>query len=329
MVTAGIYLIVRLSAFYSAFPDVLLIIAWVGALTAFGSALIAAKQWDFKKVLAYSTVSQLAYLFMALGVQAFSAGIFHLLTHGFFKALLFLCAGSVIHSLNGEQDIRLMGGLKKSLPITFFTYMAGALALMAVPPFAGFFSKDDILWSLFASQNYALFAMAFITGLCTVFYMTKLTVFVFFGKKNFTAKAHESDSLMTFPLIVLAVLSLFGGALGIPHLFSKFLPGHPPHLLHEMMKNISPVSFEGPLWTEFLLMFLSSLAGILVLLTTGFYYLKKNKEAKKIFPRLKILEEAFFVQKTIQKRVQPFFISLTSSLYKHIEESFFAKGFYF
>jgi len=135
MVAAGVYLLVRLSAVYSAFPDILLFIAWIGALTALGSALIATRQWDLKRVLAYSTISQLAYLFMALGVQAFSSSIFHLLTHGFFKALLFLCAGSIIHALNGQQDIRFMGGLRKFMPITFFTYLTGALALMALPPF--------------------------------------------------------------------------------------------------------------------------------------------------------------------------------------------------
>ena len=315
MVTAGVYMIVRLSGFYSAFPDLLLLIAWIGALTAFGSALIATRQWDLKKVLAYSTVSQLAYLFMALGVQAFSASIFHLLTHGFFKALLFLCAGSVIHALKGQQDIRFMGGLRKPMPITFFTYLIGALALMALPPFSGFFSKDEILWSLFSSGNYALFVMAFVTGLCTVFYMTRLTIFIFFGKENFKTKPHESGPLMTFPLIVLAFFALFSGFLGIPHLFSKLLASHPPHLLHELLKNVSPLSFEGSLLAESLIMILSTGAGMAMIVATGFYYLKTKKRGNAPVLWKKLLEEAFFVQKGIQNHIQPFF-------YKTILNSF-------
>ena len=141
MVTAGVYLLVRLSYFYTAFPNILELIAWAGAFTALGSALIACKSSDFKEILAYSTISQLAYLFMAVGVQAFSSSIFHLLTHGFFKALLFLCAASIIQALSGEQNIKKMGGLRTHLPLIFFCYMAGALALAAVPPFSGFFQQ--------------------------------------------------------------------------------------------------------------------------------------------------------------------------------------------
>lgn len=327
MVTAGVYLIVRLSGFYSAFPGILSVISWIGALTALGAALIATKQWDFKKILAYSTISQLAYLFIALGVQAFSASIFHLLTHGFFKALLFLCAGSVIHALKGEQDIRSMGGLRKSMPITFSTYLIGALALMAFPPFSGFFSKDEILWSLFSSQNYILFSIAFLTGLCTIIYMTKLTVFVFFGKTSFKTAVHESGPLMTFPLILLAFLSLFGGVLGLPHLFSALLPGHPPHILHQLLKSFSPLSFEGSLLSEFLLMLSSTFIGLILLLLTGSYYLKKKTSPQ--FFNLKFLEEGFFVQKTVQKVIQPSFTRLSSNLFIQIEEAFFFKGIIF
>ena len=329
MVTAGVYLIVRLSIFYSAFPGILSIIAWIGAFTALGAALIAIKQWDFKKILAYSTISQLAYLFMALGVQAFSASIFHLLTHGFFKALLFLCAGSVIHSLKGEQDIRFMGGLKKSMPITFSTYLIGALALMAIPPFSGFFSKDEILWSLFSSQNYALFLMAFATGLCTVFYMTKLTVFVFFGKESPKIKAHESGRLMTFPLLSLALLSLLGGLLGLPHFVSKILPWHPPHFLHQLLKPFSTVSFEGSVFMEALLMISSTIIGLALLTVTGFYYIKNREKKSPQHPKFKFLEEGFFVQKTIQNSIQPSFIRLSLNLFNQIEENLFAKGIVF
>lgn len=326
MVTAGVYLLIRLSAFYSAFPDLLLLIAWIGAITALGSALVAIKQWDFKKILAYSTISQLAYLFMALGVQAFSSSFFHLLTHGFFKALLFLCAGSVIHALKGEQDIRMMGGLRKSMPITFITYLFGALALMAVPPFSGFFSKDAILWSLFSSQHYGLFLMAFITGLCTALYMTRLTVFVFLGKSRSSVKPHEGGSLMSFSLILLAVLSLFSGLLGIPHIFSEILPGHPPSLLNELLKEISPLSFKGSLLAEALIMILSVTAGIAVIGLSGFYYLKEKQKKESTAFWSQLLENAFFIPKGISQYVQPFFIKSSLNIFKYIEENFFNQG---
>lgn len=327
MVTAGVYMIVRLSAFYSAFPYLLSLIAWIGAITALGAALIATRQWDFKKVLAYSTISQLAYLFMALGVQAFSASVFHLITHGFFKALLFLCAGSVIHALNGEQDIRFMGGLRKFMPITFCTYLIGALALMAMPPFSGFFSKDEILWSLFSSGNYALFFIAFLTGLCTVFYMTRLSFFVFFGIKRFETRPHEAGWSMTIPLIALAVCALFGGVLGFPHLLSELFASHPPHLLHELLKNISPLSFKGSLLAEALLMVLSTGTGIAVILATSFYYLKlgDGKKESLVFWK-KLLEEAFFVQKGLINYAQIFFINSSLQVFKRIEQNFFNHG---
>ena len=326
MVTAGVYMIVRLSAFYSAFPGLLLIIAWVGAVTALGSALIAARQWNLKKILAYSTISQLAYLFMALGVQAFSASIFHLITHGFFKALLFLCAGSIIHALRGQQDIRFMGGLRSFMPVTYFTYLTGALALMAIPPFSGFFSKDEILWSLFSSGNYALFFMAFLTGLCTVFYMTRLTVFVFFGKESFQTKPHESGWLMTLPLLVLSVFALLGGFLGLPHLFSAIFAKHFPHLLHELLESFSPLAFKGSLLAEALLMILSTGAGIIVILTTGLYYLKDKKKQPSLWKNL--LEEAFFIQKGLNY-IQILFVKSSLQLFKQIEQNLFNQGILF
>ena len=324
MVTAGVYLLVRLSGLYSTFPDLLAIIAWIGALTALLSALSAGRQWDFKKVLAYSTISQLGFLFMAMGAKAFSSSIFHLLTHGFFKALLFLCAGSVIHALKGEQDIRLMGGLKKLMPITFFSFMAGALALMAIPPFSGFFSKDEILWALFSSGNYGLFFVAFLTGLCTVFYITRLLVFVFFGPPRFKAKAHEGSWLMTFPLITLAFLSLSAGTLGIPHLFSEWLPGHPPHFLHELLKDFSPLSFKGSKLMEALLMLLSTGLGLLVIVLTSKHYLKSQKTSSPFWKKL--LEEAFFVQKGIDLYIQPLFQTLARQIFIRIEQGFFHQG---
>ena len=319
MVTAGIYLLIRMSFCYMAFPYVLEGIAWLGAVTALGSALIACRNYDFKSVLAYSTISQLAYLFIAIGVKAFSASFFHLLTHGFFKALLFLCAGSVIHALEGEQDIRKMGGLKNRLPITYWTYMIGALALMAVPPFSGFFSKDEILWSLFSSGNHLLFFMAFITGLLTCFYMSRLTALVFFGKEKI--KAHKEEAGLNFSLIVLAVLALTAGFLGVPHAISEFLPSHPPHILHELLKDFSPQKFKGSILQELLIMFLSTLAALTVI-SFSFYVFLKNK-AFALPSQLKLLlEEAFFVPKGIE-RIQSLFEKTSLESFKQIELSFF------
>lgn len=320
MVTAGVYLLVRLSPLYSLFPHLLLMISWIGAFTALGAGLVAMKQWDFKKILAYSTISQLAYLFMAIGVKAFSAGIFHLLTHGFFKALLFLCAGSVIHALNGEQDIRKMGGLRKSMPITFFTYLVGASALMALPPFSGFFSKDEILWSLFSSGNYALFALAFFTGLCTVFYMTRLSFFVFFAPSRSSVTAREGPWTMKLPLIVLALLSLFGGLLGIPHLLYDRISFLPPHIIHKLLNYLSPLSFKGSELSELILILLSVLSALAVIVLSARYYLKDQRKKQSPALGIKFLEEAFFVEKALEQYVQAPFIKLSRDMALRIEE---------
>ncbi len=329
MVTAGVYLLVRMSGLYSLFPNLLHIIAWLGAFTALGSALIATRKWDLKAVLAYSTISQLAYLFIAIGVKAFSASIFHLLTHGFFKALLFLCAGSVIHALKGEQDIRFMGKLKKTMPITFVCYLMGALALIAMPPFSGFFSKDEILWSLFSSGNYSLFFMAFLTGLITVFYMTRLTVLVFFGYNRSLVVPHESGALMKFPMIALAILSVFGGAMGIPHLLSEWLPGHPPHILHELLKNFSSLDFTGSKWLEALLMFLSTTTGLTVMVAVAMFYLQKAKGKPANYFWMRWLEEGFYVDHGIQKYALPFFKQGAFQIYKRLEKGGFHQGVFF
>ena len=339
MVTAGVYMLVRLSGFYSAFPGLLQGIAYIGAVGALLSALIACRQWNFKKILAYSTISQLAYMLTAVGVKAFSAGMFHLLTHGFFKALLFLCAGSVIHSLKGEEDIRRMGGLKKSLPVTFICFAVGALALIAMPPFSGFFSKDEILWSLFVSGHYSLFGMAFFTGLLTAFYMSRLTALSFFGKSRFQGTAHEGGALMKIPLVLFSVLALLGGLLGIPHVLSDILPGHIPHILHELLKDISPASFKGPVLYELLCMLLSVGMGLLVFLAAFFYFLKasegigkgKSKTAKPSSPFFlpgRLLEEAFFVPLAVSQTARGF-SHFARGLSQYVEEGVFQKSVLF
>lgn len=222
MVTAGIYLIIRSNVLFIMAPFTNDIIMIVGLTTAIFAGLIAFKQNDIKKVLAYSTVSQLGLMFFALGLGAYGAAFFHLLTHAFFKALLFLGAGSVIHGLNGEQDIRNMGGLKKYMKSTHIVFLIGVLAIIALPPFAGFFSKDNILTSAFIKSP-LLWVLALISGLLTVFYMLRLYFVVFQGKERMDSKVashiHESPMVMLFPLFVLAILSVFGGLMNIPELF--------------------------------------------------------------------------------------------------------------
>jgi NADH-quinone oxidoreductase subunit L len=222
MVTAGIYLIIRSNALFVSAPFTGDVIMVIGLATAIFAGLIAFKQNDIKKVLAYSTVSQLGLMFFALGLGAYGAAFFHLLTHAFFKALLFLGAGSVIHGLSGEQDIRKMGGLKKHLKSTHIVFLIGVLAIIALPPFAGFFSKDNILTVAYIKSP-ILWVLALSSGLLTVFYMLRLYFVVFQGKEriepNIASHIHESPMVMLLPLFVLAVLSVFGGLLNIPELF--------------------------------------------------------------------------------------------------------------
>ncbi len=240
MVTAGVYLFVRMSSLLVLAPLTMQVIAWTGALTALVAASIGMTQWDIKKVLAYSTVSQLGYMFLAVGVGAFTAAQFHLMTHAFFKALMFLGSGSVIHAMHEEQDIRKMGGLRKYLPITHMTFLLGWLAIIGIPPFAGFFSKDEILWQSFASPygNKALWAIGAITAAMTAFYMTRLMALTFWGKSRFgkDTHPHEAPPTMAIPLIVLAILSVVGGWIGIPHVIGAVLPGHPENYFGEWLK---------------------------------------------------------------------------------------------
>lgn len=252
MVTAGIYMIARNNLLFTLAPTTLHVVMAIGLATALFAATIAIKQNDIKKVLAYSTVSQLGLMFVALGVGAYTTGVFHVVTHAFFKALMFLGAGSVIHALHGEQDIRNMGGLKKFLPITYFTFLLGVLAISGIPPFSGFFSKDEILAQAFAVSP-IIWAGVLITSLLTVLYMFRLFFLTFFGTARASEEKmkhiHESPMSMSLPLIILGALSLFGGFIGIPevlggsHALREFLSPvfataqslqHPHHLDHTM-----------------------------------------------------------------------------------------------
>jgi len=222
MVTAGVYMVARSSALFLLAPDTMMVVATIGAVTAIFSATIGICQTDIKRVLAYSTVSQLGYMFLACGVGAFTAAIFHLMTHAFFKALLFLGSGSVIHALSGEQDMRKMGGLKKYVPVTFATMFVATLAIAGVPGLSGFFSKDEILWQSFSSSHGSpfLWGIGAVAAGITAFYMFRLVFLTFFGKSRMDPEvekhAHESPWSMTVPLAILAVLSVAGGWVGIP-----------------------------------------------------------------------------------------------------------------
>jgi NADH-quinone oxidoreductase subunit L len=224
MVTAGVYMIARLNFLYSMAPDTLFIVAVIGVLTAFFAASIGFAQYDIKKVLAYSTISQLGFMFVAMGVGAYAAGIFHLMTHAFFKGLLFLGAGSVMHAMSGELDMRNMGGLRKKTPVTYWTFFIACLAIAGIPGFSGFFSKDEILWKAFSSPqgHQWIWLLGAVTAGMTAFYMFRLLFGTFHGECRASEEVkhhiHESPRVMTVPLIILAALSLVGGYVGIPHL---------------------------------------------------------------------------------------------------------------
>ncbi len=239
MVTAGIYMVVRSNILFAMAPISLSVILAIGVATSVFAALIGLKQNDIKKVLAYSTVSQLGLMFAALGLGAFSSGIFHLVTHAFFKALLFLGAGSVIHALHGEQDIRNMGGLKKLIPITYITFLLAALAISGFPFLSGFFSKDEILAHAF-EQNILIWIILSISSLLTAFYMFRLVYLTFFnnfrGSEETKSHVHESPWSMTVPLIILCVLSVFGGLMGLPSVF------HLNHWLSGYLSGITDAS---------------------------------------------------------------------------------------
>ncbi|NOY06460.1 MAG: NADH-quinone oxidoreductase subunit L [Chlorobi bacterium] len=226
MVTAGVYMVARCSVLFALSPDTMIIIAVIGALTAIVAASIGLVQNDIKKVLAYSTVSQLGYMFMAMGVGAFAVGIFHVMTHAFFKACLFLGSGSVIHAMHEEQDIRHMGGLKRVMPITYWTFLISSFAIAGFPPLSGFFSKDEILWRSFADGSLLLWLIGATAALFTAFYMFRMVSLTFEGKPRWgpDKHPHESPSTMTIPLIILAGLAAVGGFVGMPAFITEHNP---------------------------------------------------------------------------------------------------------
>lgn len=249
MVTAGVYMVARTNVLYTLAPTALLVVASIGAVTAFFAATMGVVQNDIKKVLAYSTVSQLGYMFIGVGVTAYWAGVFHLMTHAFFKACLFLCSGSVIHAMGGDQDMRNMGGLAKKMPITYITMLVATLAIAGLPPFAGFFSKDEILGKAFSFVYHPfagkiIWVVGTIGAGITAFYMFRLIFMTFHGEFRGTEEQrhhlHESPPNMTIPLVILAFLSVVGGWLGIPEIIGKHL-GHIPNILEGFLEPV----FQG------------------------------------------------------------------------------------
>lgn len=308
MVTAGVYMVARCHVLFQLAPFTMGLVAIIGAVTALYTASIGMVQNDIKRVLAYSTISQLGYMFLGCGVGAFASGIFHLMTHAFFKALLFLGAGSVMHALSGELNMQKMGELKNKLPVTFWTMFAAVLAISGIPLFAGFFSKDEILWKAFSQGNLILWIIGLVTAGMTAFYMFRLFFLTFFGKSRVeeSIKSHirESPKIMTVPLAVLAVLSVIGGYIGVP----KSLGGG-----NNFESFLSPVFGEkGEIVlhaasTEYLLMALSVVVALLGIFFAYRFYVRSPDLPKSLAQRFsfpyKLLLNKYYVDELYSKVV--------------------------
>jgi NADH-quinone oxidoreductase subunit L len=319
MVTAGIYMIARSSILYNLAPVTLDVIVVIGMATAIFAAIIGLRQNDIKKVLAYSTVSQLGYMFLALGLGAYSSGVFHVTTHAFFKALLFLGAGSVIHAMGGEQDIRKMGGLRKKLPLTYLTFLAATLAISGIPPFSGFFSKDMILTKAF-EHNIILYILALGTALITCFYMFRLLYLVFFGEnRSADVHPHESPKVMTVPLMVLSVLSVFGGFLNIPALFG----GNLSFSTYLDSAVVSKTSEEISHTTEIGMILISvALLGVIIYWAYQTFVRKAeipSGDEVKLTPIQQLITNKFYVDEIYRETFEKPFGLLSNFLFKKIE----------
>ena len=293
MVTAGVFMVARCSTMFVLAPISLTVVAGVGALTAIYAATIGITQFDIKRVLAYSTVSQLGYMFLACGVGAFTSGIFHLMTHAFFKALLFLGSGSVIHGMHGEQDMRKMGGLKKYMPITYWTFMLATLAIAGIFPFAGFFSKDEILFHSLVSGHYLFWGIATLAAFITAFYMFRAVFMTFHGEEKFDhhhVHPHESPSLMTFPLMTLAGLSVVGGLVGFPIIkgankFKEFLAPSITPMIHEV---------HAPEWFEITMMAFSMAVAIAGITMAYKFYMKQRDLPAKVVEKIPVVYDLVY-----------------------------------
>lgn len=337
MVTAGVYMIVRLNPLFLASEVAMTVIAVIGALTAIFAASIGLTQWDIKKVLAYSTVSQLGYMFLACGVGAFGAAMFHLMTHAFFKALMFLGSGSVIHAMHEEQDIRKMGGLKKYLPITHATFFIGWLAIIGTPLLSGFFSKDEILWmSWHSPRGHFLYWLAGVFGAgMTAFYMTRLMALTFWGKSRVPKDVHphESPAVMTIPLIILAILSVVGGYIGIPHVLGHAL--HLPNILEEWFHGkILPIPgiTEAHAVEEILLMLISISVAAASATLAYIFYVKDPSKPGVVVSNIKKFYEVVYNKYHIDEIYQSYIlnplVSLSRALWLYMDVEFIDKATY-
>ncbi|MBC7889115.1 MAG: NADH-quinone oxidoreductase subunit L [Ferruginibacter sp.] len=330
MVTAGIYMIARSNILFTMAPATQTVVAIIGLATAILAATIALKQNDIKKVLAYSTVSQLGYMFLGLGVGAYTGAVFHVMTHAFFKALLFLGAGSVIHAMGGEQDMRNMGGLKKHMSITHITFLLGCLAIAGMPPFSGFFSKDEILAAAFA-KNPAFWVIGVLGALMTAFYMFRLYAMTFQGKFRGTTEQehhlHESPAAITFPLIILAILAVIGGWIGIPEIFMQ--GGHRLEAFLEPIftqSNVIAAKHEMPHVTEYTLMAISVLAALIALVYAWNKFSKYQKTSTEEAGIGKVLANKWYVDELYEaifvKPLQSLTAFLTNIIEKNIIDGF-------
>ncbi|MVN78631.1 NADH-quinone oxidoreductase subunit L [Hymenobacter sp. HMF4947] len=329
MVTAGIYLVLRANVLFTLAPHTLEVVGIIGLATALFAATIGLAQNDIKKVLAYSTVSQLGYMFLALGVMGYTSSFFHVLTHAFFKALLFLGAGSVIHAMSNEQDMRRMGGLRKALPITFLTMLIGCLAISGIPPFAGFFSKDEILSHVYEHSK-VMWAIGVFTSFLTAFYMFRLLFLTFFGEFRGTEEQrhhlHESPISMTLPLIILAILSAVGGFMGAP----MFLGGK--HYLADFLapiftysREILPAAFtaEPDHNTELMLIGISVLVAVIGIVLAYVQYVARAQrpvedEAQRSAPE-SLVYNKYYIDELYDNLIVKPVMALSTGLFKFVE----------
>ena len=310
MVTAGVYMVVRNHAIYNLTPDALMLVGVIGGVTALFAATIGLVQTDIKRVLAYSTVSQLGFMFLACGVGAYAAAIFHLVTHAFFKALLFLAAGSVIHALSGEQDIRRMGGLWNKIPVTHWVFLTGTAAIAGVPFLSGWWSKDEILGHAFTHGHYVLWTLGWAAALCTAFYMSRLLYVTFYGEsrvdRKVTQHIHESPKIMLAPLVVLAFLSVIGGLIGV-------IPGGLENgWFHQFLAPVVATRAaagvpEGGHLEPYLLMLWTTVIALAGWLTAHYFYMLKPDQPDLLMNKMKgvytLLLNKYWVDEAYDKTV--------------------------
>jgi NADH-quinone oxidoreductase subunit L len=328
MVTAGIYLVLRSNVLFTLAPQTLEVVGIIGLATALFAATIGLAQNDIKKVLAYSTVSQLGYMFLALGVMGYTSSFFHVLTHAFFKALLFLGAGSVIHAMSNEQDMRRMGGLRKALPITFLTMLIGCLAISGIPPFAGFFSKDEILSHVYEHSK-VMWAIGVFTSFLTAFYMFRLLFLTFFGEFRGTEEQrhhlHESPASMTLPLIVLAILSAVGGFMGAPMFVGKHYLADYLAPIFTYSRQILPAAFttEPEHNTELMLMGISVLVAVVGIVLAYVQYVARAQrpvedDAQRSAPE-NLVYHKYYIDELYDNLIVKPVMALSTGLYKFVE----------